>query len=599
MNKKNTVLCFWIIIQSSLAFAQHREIDSLENNLNRYADTVKVLMLIRLSELYEKIDFQRSVSYGDEARAFAHQIKFYRGEFQSIDRVYRLLYTKGEFVKAIDVARDAISIAEEIDDPQLMVTGRRMLGSAYLRIDLASKAIEEFTAAYRLVENLDDKELMGWILNGLGNAHNIAKNYDYSREYYERAIASFQQIGYESGVANVLINLGELLVSRQKYAEAMDYFLKALELVERLKDERMIAYILSQLAENYSRLADYDKAISMYNRALHYHNKSIEQGMTYDLGNKSFCLTGLGNVKIRQGRYAEAVTLLEEAYATAEVIKWYNSGLARTCSGLAEAYGKMNNYTKAYYYRSRELVIRDSVDTKNYLEKLNETEARFQAENSEKELAALQHDRKINRIFISLMSGLAFLGLIAILLFISKARYRVRMDDEIMKKEKERNETELAARELVEKQLREELEFKTNDLTTYTLQLIQKNEILNEVKKEIDEIKSISADEVRIKINRLFNTINQSQRNDKDWENFKMYFDQVHKGFFENLKMSHPDLSGKDLKLCALLRLNLDSKQIATILDLSPDSVKVARHRIRKKVGLETDDNLYGFLSTL
>ena len=85
-------------------------------------------------------------------------------------------------------------------------------------------------------------------------------------------------------------------------------------------------------------------------------------------------------------------------------------------------------------------------------------------------------------------------------------------------------------------------------------------------------------------------------RIDQDWENFKIMFEQVHEGFFVRLKASYPDLGNAELKLCALLRLNLNLKESSQILGISSDSVKTARSRLRKKLQLSQEDNLVDFM---
>jgi DNA-binding CsgD family transcriptional regulator len=86
---------------------------------------------------------------------------------------------------------------------------------------------------------------------------------------------------------------------------------------------------------------------------------------------------------------------------------------------------------------------------------------------------------------------------------------------------------------------------------------------------------------------------------DKDWDGFRLHFEKVNNGFFEKIQSQYPSLSAKDLKLCALMKLNLETKEIASILDISPESVKVARHRLRKKFDLPTDQSLHAFLRSL
>jgi DNA-binding CsgD family transcriptional regulator len=158
---------------------------------------------------------------------------------------------------------------------------------------------------------------------------------------------------------------------------------------------------------------------------------------------------------------------------------------------------------------------------------------------------------------------------------------------------------ELKKQEEISRNLRDELEFRAKQLTAFTLSMIQKKEMLEAVKAEIDEVRSSVEGNARIKLGKIINTINFSQKQDKDWENFKHYFEQVHQGFFDNLQAMYPELNAKHLRLCALLRLNLDTKQIATIMDIAPESAKVARHRIRKKLGLNNDDNLHVFFSAI
>jgi len=90
--------------------------------------------------------------------------------------------------------------------------------------------------------------------------------------------------------------------------------------------------------------------------------------------------------------------------------------------------------------------------------------------------------------------------------------------------------------------------------------------------------------------------IDNNYQIDREWEDFKMHFEQVHPEFFEQLKASYPELTPSDLKLCALLKLNMNTKESAKILGISPDSVKTARYRLRKKLQLRKDEGLFDFI---
>ena len=83
---------------------------------------------------------------------------------------------------------------------------------------------------------------------------------------------------------------------------------------------------------------------------------------------------------------------------------------------------------------------------------------------------------------------------------------------------------------------------------------------------------------------------------EKDWDDFRYHFEQVYSSFFINLKSKFPNLSANDLKVAALTRLNLSIKETSNILGISPESTKTARYRLRKKLGLNSEDDLFDFL---
>ena len=83
----------------------------------------------------------------------------------------------------------------------------------------------------------------------------------------------------------------------------------------------------------------------------------------------------------------------------------------------------------------------------------------------------------------------------------------------------------------------------------------------------------------------------------QDWDEFERWFADVHTGFFTNIRSAYPELSQRELKVCALLRLNLLTKDIANLLNIQPKSVDIYRHRIRRKLGLTIKENLIGFLA--
>jgi DNA-binding NarL/FixJ family response regulator len=135
-------------------------------------------------------------------------------------------------------------------------------------------------------------------------------------------------------------------------------------------------------------------------------------------------------------------------------------------------------------------------------------------------------------------------------------------------------------------------------LTNNTLRTIHKNNLLNNIKNILDkELKSSAINKQHL-ID-LVGHINDSFMFDKEWKHFYSLFNRIHPSFISELNTSFPRLSESDIKLCALIRLKFSSQHIATLLGISLGSVKVARHRLRKKLNMEESDDIYDFLKQL
>jgi len=142
-----------------------------------------------------------------------------------------------------------------------------------------------------------------------------------------------------------------------------------------------------------------------------------------------------------------------------------------------------------------------------------------------------------------------------------------------------------------------ELQFKNKELATVTMYLVERGGLLSNMKEELlGVIKKMGIPNLAYEFRGIFKMISDTEKSNEDWDRFAIYFDQVHNNFLHILKTKYPQLSPTDLKLCAYLRLNLSSKEIAHILNISLKGVEVSRYRIRKKLNLPTETNLYDFL---
>ncbi|MDB5199069.1 MAG: hypothetical protein JWO92_1032 [Chitinophagaceae bacterium] len=145
--------------------------------------------------------------------------------------------------------------------------------------------------------------------------------------------------------------------------------------------------------------------------------------------------------------------------------------------------------------------------------------------------------------------------------------------------------------------LEAEVQHKNKELASVAMHLVQKGELLSKIKDQMVRLKEHSKSEKSSDdLKKIINVIKDENKIDKQWEQFTVHFDNVHSDFHTALKSKHPALSAKELKLSAYLRMNLSTKEIAQLMNISIRGVEISRYRLRKKLQIPTDVNLYDFL---
>ena len=152
---------------------------------------------------------------------------------------------------------------------------------------------------------------------------------------------------------------------------------------------------------------------------------------------------------------------------------------------------------------------------------------------------------------------------------------------------------------LKNEKLEAELELKNSELASTALHLVQKGEVLADIKDELVRIKKTTSDRPNDDFKKIIHLLKEENKLDKDWEQFAIHFDLLHSGLLKMLKQRYPHVSGHELKLCAYLRMNLSSKEIAQLENISVRGVEISRYRLRKKLQIPTETNLFDFLLQL
>ncbi len=163
--------------------------------------------------------------------------------------------------------------------------------------------------------------------------------------------------------------------------------------------------------------------------------------------------------------------------------------------------------------------------------------------------------------------------------------------------ELERDQAEKTFMQLKNQVLEDEIRFKNSQLANNAMHLVQKGELMARMKSNLENLyKKLPSQQGKKEVKSLIKSLDADESFEEDWEQFSQHFDTVHSNFFNILKATYPQLSPNDLKLCAYLRINLNTKEIARMLNISVRGVEISRYRLRKKLNLETSENLNEFL---
>ncbi len=330
---------------------------------------------------------------------------------------------------------------------------------------------------------------------------------------------------------------------------------------------------------------DIEQAFEYYNESLRvYRIINDEDGLA------ELCIL-MGDEYLKTSEINGAFESYENAYNLALIYNQWKHIKAASL-GLSKVYEFRRDYEKSLKYVRISAQYNDSIIKKQMSDELFDLQSHFSRDIKEKEIQIkdsdielLENDQEINK----LKQNILILGVILIIIItvfiIVRLRFRV-------KKERLLNQKNKQIHEAQQEVLKVELEGKDNDLTNFALHLVQKNKVLKLLKTNLNNLSGIQDNELNRKLKELSIHVQQSLQINKETEEFQHKVDITYDDFFSKLKVQFPTLTNNEKRLCALLRLNLSTKEIATLNNISTKAVEMSRYRLRKKCNLSNNQSL-------
>ncbi|MDJ1501937.1 tetratricopeptide repeat protein [Xanthocytophaga agilis] len=593
-----TALLFLFATISLQVIAQNSKTDSLKNLIQlSKPDTAQVKLLNELAYEYWSTDPERMLSYTHKALSLSNKLAYKHGQARSQQLIGVYHWQKSEFKEAIAYFTKARQLYQAIHDLKGEAKSIVNMGMVYKQQGNDVLALDRYFQGLGLLKDVDDKDTKAGILNNIGNIYKNRQENGEAISFFQQALTLWKQINRQQAVAGILSNLSEVYLNQKQYDQALKSSQEALAIFEKLHDTNGEIICHNNQGKIYLKKNSPETALQKYQTAL-------ELNATYQKKNLlASSHNGLGAAYIQLKQYTKAIDHYQQAYQLSST-KNMIQDLQNSCSGLALVYAQTKNYENAFRFLQQYENIKDSLFSQESGNQLTKLRVNYENEKKQIEINLLQKEKELAQSTRNLIGlGMGALLVIALLVLyqqrsnLRKKKELLVKNEELYKAQQALAQAELNNSQLREGQLLEQLEFRNKSLTTHTLNMIQKNSIMEEIRETVSEVlKSAPKNEPSSIYSRLMKLVDYSFSLDKDWDDFKMYFEQVHHEFFSKLKESHPELSSGELKLCALVRLNMNLKESATVLGISPESVKTARYRLRKKLELEEETNLTDYL---
>lgn len=499
-------------------------------------------------------------------------------------------YNAQESTSAVRVLQESLNLYTILEADSMKAVVSKKLADQYDEIGLFYKAIERYLDVVVYYETRKDSLKIAATQLSLGTAYMISEDNERAEEYMLQALSYFQRANQTEHIAGCYSNLAALYSRNDDLVREKEYLEKALELFEQIEAFGPYMGAINNLAIYYERIGQHEMAVEYLKKAA----KGWEQ--LGDVQWLTLAELNLANNLIKLGQLDSARYYLDKGKAASVTI---GSKIL-----LVQAYDYESRYFEALNQPGKALsTYRQYVDLHDSLLDLEMQEDRILAE-VKYETAKVENDlqvrdqelalAKVEHELMEFQQKMALLAIVFVLLLsfvLYKRQGLKRKNDQLIhqanidKYENEQRILEYANNE------------KSRQLTSYTMQLIQQKERIRALLNEINALKDSSDnDETERTLASLKKRIEKQENLSQNWEEFSLYFESVHKDFFKILKQRFPNLTNKELRLCAFLRMNLSTKEIAELLNLSQKAIETARYRLRKKMELESSVNVVDFI---
>jgi len=505
------------------------------------------------------------------------------------------------YSKSLEILTKVASVAKENHWYKQEFLARNNIGANYYGLLDYGEALDNYLEAYKIALKELDPNFEMIVLNNIAILYSKEKEFDKAEEYFKKAYEIADESNDSLKIGLYAINLATVANEKKEIEKSENYLKIAFKYLT--ENSSLLYQTKITKAQNLALKKDYESA------------KKIIDGILPKLNSPELSEYRISGYILLSLIY-ENENNLEKAIEFAKFAgKDSESSIENKINvyeKLTELYRKSRKNEVAFLYKDSVIWAKDSLNQVKNGKLFENSRIKFELQNSQKKLNESQ--RRLNaerKLFYTIIGGIIILILItlwAIWNYSAKLKQRKIIAENNQKiteleLEKEKNNklfleqqlNEQSALALLEKErFKNEIEAKNRQLATKALSISTRNELIEDIINALSKSSEISEDKnLKIRISELKNHL----KKESEWDDFFTHFEEVNHGFLNSLKINHSELTSNDIRYLSYVYMNLSTKEISSLLNITTEACRKRKERIVKKMNLEENVDLYSYLS--
>lgn len=520
------------------------------------------LIKIGVNAIMHEKDYVKGVEILEEARTIAEQKQWHEQHFLAINNIGVMYHMMFDYGEALNYYLEAYTISlKHLEDQQTMIVLNN-IAILYSKEKNYDKAMEYFKRAYDIAKKNEDFVKVGFYGINLGIVCNKTNQLDLAESYVNEALLYLAN--YPDKLLEAKSVQAETVFLKGDYRQAIENCRQLLPEADRLSYTIVRNELLYLMSEAY--LAQNDLTAALY-----YANKALEEN--------------------------DDMEAKAEIYETLSQITYQNGAHQASLS-----------------YKDSILFMHDSLSQIRSGRLFENSKVKFELQNYQHELSLKEAQLASSRKIFYAILAIVAIALIFVFSWFHNRSVKQRQNKKIeedrrkiveLELEKEKSENLLLEKQIQEKEtvalleqerLKNEIELRNRQLSAKALSLSGRDRVMEELVSYLAKYPNLAQDET---FAQHLKVLKSQLNSEKEWDRFITHFEEVNQGILSNLKQRHPQLNANDIRFISYIYMNLSSKEIASMLNITLEACRKRKERISRKMNLEGENSLYDYLFSL